>query len=232
MEKKIKVGISILDCDFFNLGLEIRKVERVKADLLHIDVMDGNFVPNISIGPPVIKKIRENTELFLDVHLMIKDPYRHLDEFISSGADIITVHAEECVHLDRVLNYIREAGPRACVALNPSTPLCVIENVLNLVDMILIMTVNPGFGGQKFISGMTYKIERLRKLVEEYKKVGIIEKHIEIQVDGGINLSTAPLAVKAGADVLVVGSAFFSHDNPVELVKELREISLTLERPL
>ncbi len=220
----IKISASILNSDFAHLADEIKKVEKTGAEMLHVDVMDGVFVPNITIGPPVIKCIRNNTKLFLDVHLMISRPDRLLDGFIESGADLINVHVEECPHLDRTLNYIKEAGKKAAVALNPSTPISSIENVLGLVDMILIMTVNPGYGGQGFIEGMVHKISRLKKMIEDYKeRTGQPQKVIDIQVDGGIDLRTAPLVVNAGASILSVGTSIFRADDPAGFVKRLRE---------
>ncbi len=221
MENKdngIKIAASILNSNFANLAGEIEKVEKAGIEMLHIDVMDGNFVPNITIGPPIIECLRNNTRLFLDVHLMIKKPDRLLDDFIESGADLINVHVEECPHLDRTLNYIKQAGKKAAVALNPSTPLCYIENVLGLVDMVLIMTVNPGFGGQEFIPAMTYKIMKLKQMIKDSN----LKKSIDIEVDGGINIDTAPIAVRAGANVLVIGTAIYGSDNPAEYIKEIK----------
>jgi ribulose-phosphate 3-epimerase len=219
----IKICASILNSNFINLASEIKKVENAGVEMLHIDVMDGNFVPNITIGPPIIECLRKSTGLFLDVHLMIKKPDRLLDSFIESGADLINVHAEECPHLDRTLNYIKQAGKKAAVALNPSTPLCFIENVLGLVDMVLIMTVNPGFGGQEFIHDMVYKIKKLKAMIEDYRRYSSnVKKCVDIQVDGGIDIDTAPIVVGAGANVLVMGTAIYESDNPAEYIKKVR----------
>jgi len=230
MLKNVKISASILNSNFSYLADEIKKVEKAGVDMLHVDVMDGVFVPNITMGPPVIKCIRENTRLFMDVHLMITRPDRLLDSFIESGADSINVHVEECPHLDRTLNYIKEAGKKTAIALNPSTSLSTAENVLGLVDMILIMTVNPGFGGQGFIGDMVYKIQRLKKMIEDYKRLtGKHDRVIDIQVDGGINLDTAPKVVEAGATVISVGTSIFRADDPVAFVKSLRQkLALTI----
>ncbi len=228
MLKNIKISASILNSNFAYLADEIKKVEKAGVDMLHVDIMDGVFVPNITIGPPVIKCIRDNTKLFLDVHLMITRPDRLLDSFIESGADSINVHVEECPHLDRTLNYIKEAGKKTAIALNPSTPVSTVENVLGLVDMILIMTVNPGYGGQGFIGDMVYKIQKLKNLIEDYKRqTGRHDMVIDIQVDGGMNLDTAPKVVSAGATVLSVGTSIFRSDDPVAFVKKLRESFVT-----
>lgn len=195
---------SILSADFANLGDQIRQLDEAGAQYVHIDVMDGNFVPNISFAFPVIKSIRGLTDRMFDVHLMIDEPIRFIDQFADAGADIITVHAEACRHLDRTIEAIKERGILAGVALNPATPLSTIEYVLPKVDMVLIMTVNPGFGGQKLIPYTIDKVADLKKMIE---KTGT---KADIEVDGGINLENCTKLMDAGANIIVAGNAVFS----------------------
>ena len=199
---------SILAADFTKLGDEIRAVKEGGAPWLHIDVMDGLFVPSISFGQPVVKSLRPASDLFFDVHMMVQDPGRYVEDFHKAGADGITVHAEACTHLDRTLEMIRERGIRAGVALNPATPLSALDYVYGRVDMILVMTVNPGFGGQAMIPAMYEKVRTLRGILREKG----LEEKIDIQVDGGINTSTIGRAAEAGANVIVAGSASFGED--------------------
>ncbi len=218
----IRIAPSILSANFAALGEDIRKVEEAGAHLLHVDVMDGHFVPNITIGPPVLKSIRKATNLALDVHLMISDPDRYVPAFVDAGAMTLTVHAEATVHLDRTLNFIRSQNVGVGVSLNPATPLTAVEHALGLADMLLIMTVNPGFGGQKFIPYTVEKIRHARRLIEE-RNYGCI-----IEVDGGIDADTLPDVVKAGAQVFVAGSAIFHAPDPARKVKELLEIAASV----
>jgi ribulose-phosphate 3-epimerase len=199
----IKIAPSILSSDFGRLADQVREVVEAGADYIHVDVMDGRFVPNISIGVPVVEALRKITDVPLDVHLMIEEPERYVERFAGAGAGIITVHVEACVHLDGTVKAIKGLGVRAGVSLNPSTSVMAIEEILPEVDMVLVMTVNPGFGGQKFIPNMVDKISRLRSMIDR-KKAGA-----ELEVDGGITVETAPIVVKAGARVLVAGSAIF-----------------------
>ncbi|AIS52583.1 ribulose-phosphate 3-epimerase Rpe [Thermoanaerobacter kivui] len=212
----MKIAPSILSANFANLLEDIKKVEK-GADLLHIDVMDGHFVPNITIGPVVVKSLRKFSSLPFDVHLMIENPDLYIEDFANSGADNITVHQEACLHLHRTIQKIKGYGIKAGVSLNPATPLETIKYVLQDVDMVLIMTVNPGFGGQKFIDTMFKKIEDLRLLREN---LGL---KFEIEVDGGINLSNVAELVKAGADIIVAGSAIFESQNPMETIERFKE---------
>jgi ribulose-phosphate 3-epimerase len=212
----IKIAPSILSADFANLASEINRVERAGADLLHVDVMDGHFVPNLTIGPPVVSCIRKVTKLPFDVHLMIDNPEAMIAPFAKAGADIITVHAETAPHLHRLLQSIREHGVKAGVSLNPSTPLSAVEEVLDILDMVLIMTVNPGFGGQQFIAGMLPKIRRLREMIDERKLA------VDIEVDGGVNAETASLVVAAGANILVAGSAVYGSPDVAAAIRQLR----------
>ena len=208
---------SILAADFTRLGEQISEVDRAGAEYLHFDVMDGLFVPSISFGIPVLKSVRKATERILDVHLMIENPERYVDEFADCGADLITVHAESCRHLDRVISQIHQKGKKAGVALNPATSLSALDYVLDKVDMILIMTVNPGFGGQKFIESSYGKIRDLKSCMEA------AGRHTDIEVDGGINADTLPGVLEAGANVIVAGSAVFK-GNIAENVRNLKNI--------
>lgn len=213
----IKIAPSILAADFSKLGEEIIKVEKAGADLIHIDVMDGQFVPNITIGPPVISALRKVTSLEMDVHLMIERPDVYIDSFIDAGADIVTVHVEADRHLHRTLQRIRQRGKRAAVAMNPSTPISDLDWILSEVDMVLIMTVNPGFGGQVFIESMTRKV---RELHERIKARGL---NVDIQVDGGIDTGNIYRITEAGANIIVAGSTIYRAADTTGIIRELKE---------
>jgi len=212
----IKIAPSILSADFSKLGDEIKDVEKGGADYIHVDVMDGHFVPNITIGPLIVESIRPVTKLPLDVHLMIENPDIYIEAFAKAGADYITVHVEACRHLHRTIQLIKSFGVKAGVVLNPATPVQMIEHIIDDLDMVLLMSVNPGFGGQKFIPSVLGKIKQVKEMADQK---GLT---VEIEVDGGVNKETAPLCIEAGATVLVAGSAVYDQKDRQQAIAALK----------
>ena len=216
--RKIKIAPSILSADFAKLGEQVTEATKAGADLIHIDVMDGHFVPQITFGAIVVSAIRKYTNLPLDVHLMVESPEEQIPQFVTAGADIITIHVEPCAHVHRVIQMIKKSGVKAGISLNPATSLSMIDEILTEVDMVLVMTVNPGFGGQTFIENILDKIARLRAELDRRNL------NVEIEVDGGINAKTAPRVVKCGATALVAGAAIFNSGDSIEqAIKKLRQ---------
>lgn len=219
----IVLSPSLLSVDFAHIADGIKELDRANVPALHLDVMDGAFVPNISFGAPVIKCLRKETNMIFDVHLMIEEPVRYLDDFKKAGADWVTVHAESCKHLHRTVTAIKEAGMKAGVALNPATPVSAIDYVLGEVDMVLVMSVNPGFGGQSFIPSSLRKIAEVKKLIDERNL------DVRIEVDGGVNLKNVDDVLKAGADVIVAGSAVFGgdiYDNSTAFMERFKKFEI------
>ncbi|MEN3189902.1 MAG: ribulose-phosphate 3-epimerase [Atribacterota bacterium] len=219
-----KLAPSILDADFSCLGSELKVIENGGADLIHLDIMDGHFVPNISFGPNIVRSIKSKTSLPLDVHLMVENPANHIESFIKAGGDIITIHYETCLHLDRVIQTIIDMGVKCGIALNPATPLNVIEYIINKIDLLLLMTVNPGFGGQKFIPEMYNKITRAKEIIDTQKK------SIELEVDGGINLDNLSQVINAGVDIVVAGQTIFRSTKPEETIKRMKNIIMKSDK--
>lgn len=210
------IAPSLLSADFGNLQRDIEMLNRSQADWFHVDVMDGRFVPNISFGFPVMKTIREHAKKFVDVHLMIVEPEKYVEEFINQGADLVSVHYEACTHLQRTINFIQDKGAKAGIVLNPSTPVLMLEDIISEVDLVLLMSVNPGFGGQKFIENTYKKISETKDLILSNNSTALI------QVDGGVNIENASKLFEAGADVLVAGNAVFSSENPEKTIELLK----------
>lgn len=214
----VNLAPSILSADFCNLGAQVKTVEETNTEFLHIDIMDGSFVPNISFGFPVIKALRKNSKMIFDVHLMIENPSKYIDEFVNCGADIITFHYEAERHIDRTVNYIKNKGCKVGIALNPATPVSVLKNILPSLDMVLIMSVNPGFGGQSFIEYSIDKIQEVKNLAKKLNKQNLL-----IEVDGGVDTHNIKSIVEAGANVLVAGSAVFRQNKIKENINALNE---------
>ena len=215
--KKRKIAPSILSADFTRLEDEIAAVQAAGADMIHVDVMDGHFVPNLTVGPLIVRAVRKVTRLPLDVHLMITNPDRYIPDFIKAGSDYLTVHVETCPHLHRTIESIRENGVKAGVTLNPATPLSVVEPILPFIDLLLIMSVNPGFGGQSFISQVLEKIKRARQMIDSVKP------DIELEVDGGLKIENVGRVAAAGADIIVAGSAVFRSQDYKETLEKIRK---------
>jgi ribulose-phosphate 3-epimerase len=210
------IAPSLLSSDFANLEKEIKMINKSKADWIHLDIMDGHFVPNITFGMPVIRAIKKVSQKPLDVHLMIEKPERYMADFKQAGADCLSVHWEACTHLHRIIHQIKELDMLAGVALNPHTPVSALEDIINDVDFVVIMSVNPGFGGQRFIKNSIPRVKELRKLIEKHKSDAMIE------IDGGVDLENTPILVDAGVDILVAGNTIFGSKNPIETIKQLK----------
>jgi len=216
-----KIAPSILSADFGKLAEEIQKVEAAGADLIHVDVMDGHFVPNLTFGPPVIASIRKVTRLPFDVHLMIEKPERTIQDFADAGSDIITIHVEAETHLHRAIDFIKEKGIKAGVSLNPATPLCLIDEIIEDIDLLMVMSVNPGFGGQQFIESTLAKIKKARNLIDERAP------HVLLEVDGGVKLDNMKSIKEAGADIFVAGSAIFKSRDYKQTIQTMKKILRT-----
>ncbi|WP_457621572.1 ribulose-phosphate 3-epimerase [Persephonella sp.] len=224
MTKTKLIAPSILSADFSRLGEEIKKVEEGGADIIHLDVMDGRYVPNITIGPPVIESLRKITDLPFDAHLMIVEPEKYVPEFIEAGCNMISFHMDACIHSHRLVDYIKSRDVKAGVVLNPSTPVNTLEEIIYFIDYVLIMSVNPGFGGQKFIPETLNKVRKLKNLMEETGRTDIL-----IEIDGGININNISDVSSAGVNIFVAGSSVFKADNPAEMVRKLKEKASYIE---
>jgi ribulose-phosphate 3-epimerase len=228
--KKINIGVSILNADYLNLGKEIKKAEDAGADFIHLDVMDGCFVPEITFGQMMVKNIREHSNIPVHIHLMIQNTDDRIESFIETGSDLIIIHAESCRHIYGCLKKIKDSNIKTGIALNPATPVSVIFNIMEIVDYVLIMTVEPGYGGQKFIENMVYKIQKAASALEKYNENSSRKFFFEIGVDGGINDETIKRSISAGANSFAAGTAFYRSQNPKKVLSDLREASTKAAR--